>query len=155
MSDSKLNSVSGVLKVLKRFVFDRDVWGPRELGRALGLSKSTTMRILQTLADENFLISTEKDGKYRIGPGLWRLGLALGSVVSLSTIVTPILRKYVGMKNETMHFFTHEQGKVIFDGIVECTHELRYHLNPGIPYPIEKGAAGKVILAFLPHPICA
>ena len=150
MSKRVLNSVWGVLKVLQQFAFNQEAWGPRELARTTGLSKSTALRILQTMVDENFLINSEKNDKYMIGPELWHLGLGLRNKSSLSTVVVPILNKYVHEINETFHFFRHNQGKVIFDQVVECSHELRYLVTPGVPYEIEKGAAGKVILAFLP-----
>jgi DNA-binding IclR family transcriptional regulator len=145
-----LGSISGVFRVLRQFAFVQDTWGPRELSRAVGLSKSTTLRILQTMVEENFLITVEKINKYSIGPELWRIGLGLKNRVNLSKITVPILEKYVREINETLHFFRYDRGAVIFDEIVECTHAVRYHVNPGIPYEIEKGAAGKVILAFLP-----
>ena len=150
MSKMVLNSVRGVLKVLQQFAFTQEAWGPREIARTTGLSKSTALRILQTMADENFLVNSDKHDKYIIGPELWHLGLGLRNRSSLSNIVVPILHKYVQGINETFHFFKHNEGKVVFDQVVECSHELRYLVTPGVPYEIEKGAAGKVILAFLP-----
>jgi DNA-binding IclR family transcriptional regulator len=145
-----LSSISGVLRVLRQFALVQDTWGPRELSRAIGLSKSSTMRILQTMAEDNFLINEERINKYVIGPELWRLGLGLKNRTTLSRITVPILEKYVREINETLHFFRYDQGAVIFDEIVECTHAVRFHVDPGIPYEMGKGAAGKVILAFLP-----
>jgi DNA-binding IclR family transcriptional regulator len=145
-----LSSISGVFRILRQFALVQDTWGPRELSRDIGLSKSSTMRILQTMVEEKFLINVERINKYAIGPELWRLGLGLKSRANLSRITVPILEKYVREINETLHFFRYDQGAVIFDEIVECTHAVRFHVNPGIPYEMEIGAAGKVILAFLP-----
>ena len=145
-----LGSVAGVLKVLGQFAFKQGTWGPRELARVTGLSKSTTLRILQTMVDEKFLTFLEKDSKYVIGSELWRLGMGLRHGTSLLTIIDPVLHKYVNKINESFYFFTHSEGKVIFEQFVECNRRLRFHVEIGIPYEIEKGSTGKVVLAFLP-----
>ena len=150
MADRRLDTLSKGLKVIQKFVFEKETWGTREIDRGLGLSKSTALRILQTLRDHNFLNLSEQDHKYTIGPELWRLGVGLKGQMNLSTIATSILRKYANAINETMHFFTYAHGQVIFEEVVECTHSLRFHLKLGTPYGITRGAAGKVILAFLP-----
>jgi DNA-binding IclR family transcriptional regulator len=105
---------------------------------------------LQTLKNENFLNPAEKDGKYCIGPELWRLGAVLSKKINLVTISESILQRYVSEVNETMYLFTYSKNRVTFDMTVECSHALRYHLKIGVPYDIRKGAAGKVILASLP-----
>jgi IclR family transcriptional regulator, KDG regulon repressor len=150
MAEQKLNALAKGLQVIQRFVFEKDAWGAREIARALGISKSSAFRILQTLQDQRFLNFTEKEQKYTIGTELWRIGLGLRSHLTLSAIAGALLRRYVLEVNETMFFFTHDQGKVIFETVVECSHDLRFHLKLGTPYDAQRGAAGKVLLAYLP-----
>jgi DNA-binding IclR family transcriptional regulator len=150
MPDQKLGTLAKGLQVIQKFVFEKETWGPREIARVLGISKSTALRVLQTLQDHRFLILNEKDHKYTIGPELWRMGVGLKSQMNLSTIAGHVLRKYVQEVNETMYFFTHAHGQVIFETVVECTHDLRFHMKIGTPYEPQRGAAGKIVLAFLP-----
>jgi IclR family transcriptional regulator, KDG regulon repressor len=138
------------LDILRKFAYEKEDWGPREIARSLNISKSSALRVLQTLKNENFLNPAETDGKYCIGPELWRLGAVLNKKINLVTIAEPILRRYVNEINETMYLFTYSRNQVTFDMTVECSHALRYHLKIGVPYDIRKGAAGKVILADLP-----
>jgi DNA-binding IclR family transcriptional regulator len=151
MAEQKLNALSKGLQVIQKFVFEKDTWGAREIARSLGMSKSSAFRILQTLQDQCFLSLNEKDQKYTIGPELWRLGVGVKSQMNLSTIASSVLRKYVQEVDETMHFFTHAHGQVIFETVVECSHALRFHLKLGTPYEVGRGAAGKILLAFLPE----
>ena len=137
------------LHILRKFAYEKENWGPRELGKSLGISKSSALRVLQTLTDENFLSAEKANGRYRIGPELWRMGAVLNRKINLVTISEPILRKYVSEINETMYLFTYSKKQLTFDMTVECSHPLRYHLKIGVPYDIQKGAAGKVILAGL------
>jgi DNA-binding IclR family transcriptional regulator len=138
------------LGILRKFAYEKENWGPREIARSLNISKSSALRVLQTLKNENFLSPAETDGKYCIGPELWRMGAVLNRKINLVTISEPILRRYVGEVNETMYLFTYSKSQLTFDMTVECTHSLRYHLKIGVPYDIQVGAAGKVILASLP-----
>jgi DNA-binding IclR family transcriptional regulator len=150
MADQKLNTLSKGLQVIQKFVFEKETWGPREIARALGISKSTALRLLQTLHDRRFLILNEKGHKYTIGPELWRIGEGQKNQINFTTIAGHVISKYVQNINETMYFFTHDHGKVIFETVVECTHDLCFRLKIGIPYEPQRGVAGKIILAFLP-----
>jgi DNA-binding IclR family transcriptional regulator len=80
MSKRVLNSVWGVLKVLQQFAFTQEAWGPREIARATGLSKSTALRVLQTMVEENFLVKSDKHDEYVIGrnSGTWDWDLEIG-----------------------------------------------------------------------------
>jgi DNA-binding IclR family transcriptional regulator len=138
------------LDILRKFAYEKEHWGPRELGKSLSISKSSALRVLQTLVDENFLSAANTDGKYCIGPELWRLGAVLNKKVHWVAVAEPILRRYVAEINETMYLFTYCKGHLTFDLAVECSHSLRYHLKIGLPHDIGRGAAGKVILAGLP-----
>ncbi len=150
---TKTQSLKGLTKglhILRKFAYEKESWGPREVAKSLGISKSSTLRVLQTLLDENFLSADRTEGKYCIGPELWRLSTVLNNKINLTTISEPILRKYVNEINETMYLFTYSKDRLTFDVVIECSHNLRYHLEIGVPYDVQKGAAGKVILANLP-----
>jgi DNA-binding IclR family transcriptional regulator len=148
-NEAKIQSLQKGLKVLRKFALEKETWGPRELGRSLGISKSSALRILQTLHQEGFLRFTEQNGKYTIGPDLWRLGVGVNRQMNLITIGEPIIRGYVKEINETIYLFTYSRKQLIFEFAVECSSPLRYHLELGVPYDLHVGAAGKVILAYI------
>jgi DNA-binding IclR family transcriptional regulator len=144
-----MSSLSKGLQVIQRFVYDKDAWGIRELGRELGFSKSASLRLLQSLCDEDFLTLDAKDNKYRIGPELWRLGAGLRGKENLHTTAMTVIRKYADTMNEMMLFFRYGHGGVVYEGVAECDHDLRFSMRLGIPYDIHRGPAGKIIMAFL------
>jgi DNA-binding IclR family transcriptional regulator len=150
MSDRRMSSLSKGLQVIEQFVYEKETWGIREIARELGFSKSAALRLLQSLCDEDFLILNEKDNKYGIGPELWRLGVALRGKDSLHATAMSVIRKYADVMNEMMIFFRYGHGGVVYEGVAECDHALRFSLQLGVPYEIHKGPAGKTILAFLP-----
>ena len=61
------------LDVLRKFAYEKEDWGPREIARSLDISKSSALRVLQTLKNQHFLSPAKTDGKYCIGPnfGVW------------------------------------------------------------------------------------
>jgi len=150
MSDRRMSSLSKGLQVIEKFVYEKETWGIREIARELGFSKSAALRLLQSLCDEDFLVLNEKDNKYGIGPELWRLGVALRGKENLHATAMSVIRKYADVMNEMMIFFRYGHGGVVYEGVAECDHALRFSLQLGVPYEIHKGPAGKTILAFLP-----
>lgn len=150
MGDRRMSSLSKGLRVIQHFVYDKDTWGIRELARELGFSKSAMLRVLQSLCDDDFLMLGEKDNKYKIGPELWRLGAGLRGKENLHATAMTVIRKYADSMNEMMLFFRYGHGGVIYEGVAECDHALRFSLKLGIPYDIHRGPAGKTIMAFLP-----
>jgi len=148
--NQKLKSVKNCLDTLVRFAYEKTQWGPRELARSIGIGKSTTLRILQTLESEQYLIRVPETGKYDIGPNMWRLGIALYRKIDLVAIGRPLVEKFIKEVNETMLIYTHSDYKIIMLAEVECSHSLRYHVTLGVPYEIHLGASGKTILANLP-----
>ncbi|MBI5440853.1 MAG: IclR family transcriptional regulator [Deltaproteobacteria bacterium] len=150
MGEEKLSSLSKGLQVLRKFVFDKEDWGVRELARELGLPKSAAERVLQNLAKDGFLEVRPQDRRYVIGPELWRLGVALRGRKNFPALAMSILRRHAEAVNETMVFFTYGGGGVIFEDVAECDHPLRFSLKLGVPYSLHQGPAGKAILAALP-----
>jgi DNA-binding IclR family transcriptional regulator len=149
MADRRMSGLSKGLQVIQRFVYDKDAWGIRELSRELGFSKSAVQRLLQSLCDEDFLALDGKDNKYKIGPELWRLGAGLRGKENLHNTAMTVIRKYADKMNEMMLFFRYGHGGVIYEGVAECDHDLRFSMRLGIPYDIHRGPAGKIIMAFL------
>jgi DNA-binding IclR family transcriptional regulator len=146
----RIQSLQKGMRVLRKFALEKETWGPREIAKSLEISKSSALRVLQTLQQEGFLTPQEPDGKYTIGPELWRLGIGVNRQMNIVTIAEPILRRYVNEVNETIYLFTYTQKQLVYEIAVECSFPLRYHLELGVPYDLHRGAAGKVVLAYLP-----
>ncbi|MFN8156846.1 MAG: helix-turn-helix domain-containing protein [Candidatus Nanopelagicales bacterium] len=69
-----LGSVSNAARVLKEFGKDRPDLGVSDLARRLGLGKSTTHRLLHTLAVEQLLVQDPESGRYRLSATVHELG---------------------------------------------------------------------------------
>jgi DNA-binding IclR family transcriptional regulator len=151
MGDEKTGSLSKGLQIIRHLVYEKERSGVRELARKLDLTKSTVLRLLQLLCNEDILALNEKDKKYEIGPDLWRLGVALRGREDLYAIAMSTIHKYAAPVNEEMSFFRYSQGGVVFEGVEECDHALRFGLTLGeVQHEVHKGSAGRIIMAFAP-----
>lgn len=122
-----------------------------EIGRRLGLSKATAVRLTHTLADERFVVHDAASRCYRLGPESFVVGLAAEPSYALQRQATPMLRA-LALETGDWVFFSVQQG---FEVI--CLSRESGHgpipsdaLRLGDRHPLGVGAGGLAILAALP-----
>jgi len=126
--------------------------GPRgvtAIGRALGLPKSSTHRLLAALARRG-LVESDERGRYRPGFGLIALGVgALGSEPVVAA-ARPILESVAESLGETCFLVGARAGRMIVLDKAEGTGFLRAAPTVGASVPVHATAVGKLFLAFEP-----
>jgi len=85
-------SVDRAIAVLRAFTASEPVLGVTELGRKLGLHKSTVHRLLASLERGGLVDRDPGSRKYRLGIGLTELGYTVLSHRRLPHVVLPYLR---------------------------------------------------------------
>lgn len=137
-----------ILKLLARHQPDGLRVG--EIGRRLGLSKATAVRLTHTLADERFVVHDPASRCYRLGPESFVVGLAAEPGYALQRLATPMLRA-LALETGDWVFFSVQQG---FEVI--CLSRETGHgpipsdaLRLGDRHPLGVGAGGIAILASL------
>lgn len=118
-----------------------------EMARRTRLPKPTVLRLARTLSLSGYLVSLE-GGSWRLGPAAARLGARYQRGFDLHNLIEPALQKLAEATGRSTSFFALEEGQRVRmlrvrgkDGFVTPT-------LVGEPLPLEKGAAGQVILAF-------
>lgn len=120
----------------------------RTIAEATGNSRSSTHRILQTLAESGYA-EQRHDGSYTVGPRLIELAARVFGVVPILKIADSIMTQLVGEVGETCYLATYSHGEhfTTFIHRVESDHPVR-HVQPlGTRLPLHAGAVGKAILA--------
>ncbi len=143
-------AVDRTVRVLRALSADE---GPRrlsDLGRSLGLSKSTLSELLTTLEHHGFV---ERDGDsraYRLGYALIELGNAVLRRLDLREVARPYLVRLRESTGETavLHIPS-GQGAVIIDR-AESHHQLKVTAPLGHRLPPFAGAVAKVFVAGRP-----
>lgn len=112
-----------------------------------GFYKSTILRLAATLENRGYLIRLAEGG-WRLGPAASRLGSVYQSAFDLGDIVEPALQLVVAETGETVAFHVREGDIRVSLYRVESPQRIRDHVRQGEHLPLERGAGGKVLLAF-------
>ncbi|MFN7086330.1 MAG: IclR family transcriptional regulator [Burkholderiales bacterium] len=142
-----VGAVERALAILDAFDERDHTLALAELARRTGYYKSTILRLAGTLENRGYLMRLA-DRSWRLGPAVSRLGAVYQAAFDLGDIVEPVLQEVVRETGETAAFHVRE-GKVRVSLYrIESPQRIRDHVRQGEHLPLERGAGGKVLLAF-------
>ena len=147
MSEEKVASVERALGLLEAFTDAKPALSLNELAQATGLYKSTLLRLASSLERLGYLRRTE-DKNFRLGPSLWRLGSLYSRSFHLADHVYPVLDRLVGATNECASFYVRDKDARICLYRRASEARVRHHMNEGERMPLDRGASGRILLAF-------
>ncbi|HYC37876.1 MAG TPA: IclR family transcriptional regulator [Usitatibacter sp.] len=147
MSEQKVASVDRALALLEAFTEQQPALSLNDLARITGLYKSTVLRLCGSLQSRGYLRRTE-DKNFHLGPSLWRLGSLYSRSFKLSDHVYPVLNRLVATTNECASFYVMDKDCRICLYRRASEARVRHHMNEGERMPLERGASGRVLLAF-------
>jgi DNA-binding IclR family transcriptional regulator len=150
-----LTSVTNALRVLKSFTSTEREWGVTELARHLGVSKSSTHRLLATMLEERVLEQNPETGRYRLGLAVIELAEAVPTRYDLhEALLTPMseLRARTG---ETVQVAVLDGREVVFIERLDSHETLKLFREVGRRHHAHCTSTGKTLLAFLPATVLA
>ncbi len=119
-----------------------------EIATRTGLYKSTILRLLGSLLGTGY-VARLPDGRYDLGPTVFRLGAAFSRRNAIGHYVVPALQALVDKGTESASFHVRQDAEnrtCLFR--VNSHHATLDRIEAGRSYPLKRGAAGHVILAF-------
>ncbi|MGN6828426.1 IclR family transcriptional regulator [Paucibacter sp. M5-1] len=142
-----VGAVDKALSLLSAFRAGDRALSLAELAQRTRLYKSTALRLLASL-EHGRLLQRQSDGAYALGPELARLQSLRAASFSLEAEVMPVLRALVARTRESaaLHVRQGEQRLCLYR--VDSPQPLRDHLSAGDLLPLDRGAGGRVLLAF-------
>jgi DNA-binding IclR family transcriptional regulator len=143
-------TVERALDILECFSEDNLELGVTEVAKQTALAKATVFRIMHTLKARGYLSSDEKGEKFRLGPKTIKLGKVFLAGQDFYAVARPHMRRLRDELNESVSLYIPRHDRRICVERVESTHPLRRVVNVGDDLPLDRGAAGKVLLAFGP-----
>jgi len=146
--------VEAVERALSLLVAFRDGDGPltlTELAARTTLHKSTVLRLFASLLNHGFLRRLP-DGRYHLGPALLRLAHLYQRSFHLSELVIPALRRLSAATGETAAFYLRDGDTRVCLHRVEPSRAVRVAASEGDRFSLDRGASGKVLLAFAEPP---
>lgn len=116
----------------------------KELALKSGLTKPTILRLAVSLERFGYL-GRGVDGRYRLGPTLWRLGSVYRQNLALEPILRPALQALVALTQESASFWIARGAERICLFRVNSPRSARSHVDEGEVSPIDRGSGGHVI----------
>lgn len=147
LSEGGVASVDKALTILRLFTPIYPELTLIEISTTTGLYKSLVLRMLASLENAGLVIK-KIDGKYILGPSVATLHSAYQANASLETIAIPILQSLMEATQESAAFHVRHGEKRLCLLRVDSNQALRDHIKVGDLLPIDKGAGGKVLMAF-------
>jgi len=148
MSSPGVAAVDRALTILSAFDGEPEALTLAELARRTGLYKSTLLRLMASLQSFGYLLQLP-DGRYHLGPTPFRLGAVYQRANHLYDHVMPVLRQLVAAGTESPSFHVrHDATQRLCMFRVDSQHSTLDRVAAGSLLPLDRGAAGRVILAF-------
>lgn len=120
-----------------------------EISRETGLNKSTVFRILDTLDSLGWVARSSKDGSYRLGLAIFKLGNWAIKGLDFYDVSHPHLEHLAKITGQTVHLGIHDNGKILYLNKLENPGTIISQPSAiGYRLPMHCTAMGKVLLAF-------
>lgn len=145
-----LKSVDKAVSVLNCFSLEAPIRGVGDISQLTGYTKSTASRLLSTLERHGCVERAGGPGKYRLGYRVYLWGLISGKQTNLATIAQPIMEQLRDKCGEEVALYVVEGERRVCVERVASVHEIAKVAPIGTYYPLHAGAAGRVLLAYLP-----
>lgn len=123
-----------------------------EAARRSGLNRSTTHRLLTSLAEDGFLDRDREHGTWFLGPEVYLLGALAAERYDIRHLAAERLRVLAEATGESAYLSARRGSETVCLLEREGSFPLRSMvLHEGVRFPLGVASAGMVILAFLPE----
>ena len=153
MSDESEKTQDGVravdraLEILLAFTPEHDELTRARLLDRVHLSRPTLYRLLHTLEQRGFLVSSGDPKRFRLGPSVARLAHAWNASLSLGTLAQPMMRRVWEETSETVALFVPDGRHRLCIAELPSPHPLSFKRGVGYRERLILGASGRAILA--------
>lgn len=144
-------AVARAFAILDAFKAGENALSLGELSRRTGLHKTTVLRIARTIAGTGYMVQLQ-DGSWRLGAGAAWLGTRYQTTYDQTASIEPVLRDLSAATGESAAFYVREGDARVCVVRVDGPQTIRHHVRVGELLPINRGAIGRVLLAFSGEP---
>lgn len=125
----------------------------KDIAQSLALPMSTSHRLLELLIGSGLIRKNQSHRRYGIGAEFFRLANLISTKTSMASLVQPALDELSAETGETTIFseYLPAEFKMTYAAKCDSQHTLRFRITLNERIPLEWGASGLAILAFLPE----
>lgn len=144
--ENGIQSINRALDIIELLSAEGDGLGVSEISRRIGLHKSTTYRILQTLAARNY-VEKNDEGTYRIGLNLIKTVSCYINSLELQTEARPFIARITGDLGLTCHLGVLDGNEVVYIEKMDVYSDVRLYSQIGVHVPSYSCSLGKCLLS--------
>lgn len=139
------------LRILTEFSAREPVLGAPELSRRIGIPRTTTFRLLQTLEALGFLERVNGDRQFRLGVAVLRLGFEYLSSLELTDLGTPVLDHLRDTTGLSAHLLIRDGRDVVFIAKAQARDSMfsSVKVQVGTRMPAHATVHGQVLMGDL------
>jgi DNA-binding IclR family transcriptional regulator len=146
-----INSLDRALQILTILGERRGPMRVSDIGRKLGIDKSTAYRIISTLRARGFVEQESDTRKYTLGLKVLEVAALKLRSIKLVPVAKPFVEELMLRTKEAVHMGVLAEGEIMYIESEQCSGPFNINTQVGGRAPLHSSAVGKAILAF--HPI--
>lgn len=144
-----VRAVGRALEILSAFTSQDFELTPGELLKRVDLSRPTLYRLLYTLEEHGFVVSSGEPQRFRLGPAVAQLAHVWTASLDLSQIAQPVLQRIWRATGETVAMFVPQGPLRLCVAELPSPQPLNFKRGVGYTERIVRGASGRAILAHM------
>jgi len=145
------SSIEKAIDVLFCFDLQHSQLRLAEISQRLGLHKSTAHRLLSLLKKKGLVVVDPSTQLYSLGPALVELAWIVLRQQDLRSVCRPYMEQLRQTTNETVSLNIRMGNKRVCIEELQSDQEVKYSQTFGLTAPLQVGAPGKALLAFMPE----
>jgi DNA-binding IclR family transcriptional regulator len=149
--DTSVRAVERALDILDCFAPGQLELSLTDLAKRINLAMSTTSRLVSTLEKRNYLSRNRDSQRYGLGPRIAQIGALGFSSADIRKVALPYMRDLNRIYDEGVSLYVVQDRERICIERVESSRPLRRVINVGDRNLLTRGAAGRILLAWLPE----
>jgi IclR family transcriptional regulator, acetate operon repressor len=146
-SGTQVQSLARGLAILERLAGAESGVALTDLAQRVGLSPSTTHRLLRTMEKMGFVHQAGDLGLWSIGVKAFIVGSTFVENRDLIAIAHPLLRRLMEQSGETTNLAILDATEAVFLDQVQCHEMMRMLARLGSRAPLHASGVGKALLA--------
>lgn len=112
------------------------------------LKRTTVYRLLASLMNKGLVVKNEIAGTYKLGTPFLIFYQIVNETLDIRMEALPIMKELGDLTNETVSLNIIQGLSRVCIEKIDGTEDIREFIKLGFPYPIFKGASGKLLLAY-------
>lgn len=139
-----------VVDLLLAFTKERHTMSAKELARATRIPLPSVYRYVALLRDAGLLVA-DNQHTYHLSTRFTALARAAEAAEGIIALAHPTMQRLAERTGETVLLSRLINGAAVCIHRIESSQRLRFSFDPGEPFPVERGATTRILLASLPE----